>query len=124
MKVNGITSESYKCEDGILSISLKCNYEDALAFNASLVEVKTDDDDLVDAFVGYQKKRIISNLSTGEIVIECVLVDDSLQPVLNEFENKLLAQAQQIENQADVIEEMLALLAGENDNDDDAVEEV
>ena len=59
MKINGIKALDYQCQDGSLTLTLTETTFDAVSnLNTALVEVRTDDGDLVEAHGGYALRAI------------------------------------------------------------------
>ena len=59
MKINGIKALDYQCQGDSLTLTLtETNFEAVSNLNTALVEVRTDDGDLVEAHGGYALRAI------------------------------------------------------------------
>lgn len=122
MKANNITAYDYSQAGDALSIVLGCTVGEALTFDASRIEVRTDDGDLVEAFAGYAVKSATVDAQTKRVTLSLVYDADGLGAGINALaaENAALKaqvadQQQQIEDQAGAIEELAAALAGDGE---------
>ena len=119
MRINGITAYDYAKSGDALSLILGCTVDEALAFDASRIEVKTDDGDLVEAFAGYAVKSATVDAQTKRVTLSLVYDADGLGAGINALaaENaKLKAQVSdqqaQLDEQAAAIEELAGIAAG------------
>lgn len=63
MKINGITALDYEHQGASLVLVLsETTLEDIVSLDTSLVEIKTDDGDLVEAFAGYALRSVTYDL--------------------------------------------------------------
>lgn len=63
MKINGITALDYEHQGASLVLILsETTLEDIVSLDTSLVEIKTDDGDLVEAFAGYALRSVTYDL--------------------------------------------------------------
>lgn len=64
MKINGITALDYKAQDGLLELKLTAtSLEEITGMDARVVEVRTDDGDLVEALAGYALRSVTYDLA-------------------------------------------------------------
>ena len=119
MKANNITAYDYAQSGDALSIVLGCTVGEALTFDASRIEVKTDDGDLVEAFAGYAVKSATVDAQTKRVTLSLIYDADGLGAGINALaaENaKLKAQVSdqqaQLDEQAAAIEELAGIAAG------------
>ena len=124
MKANDITAYDYAQSGDMLSIVLGCTVDEALALDASRIEVRTDDGDLVEAFAGYAVKSATVDAQTGRVTLSLVYDADGLGAGINALaaENAALKaqvadQQRQIEDQAGAIEELAALVATDDEEE-------
>lgn len=118
MKANNITAYDYAQSGGNLNLILGCTVDEALAFDASRIEVKTDDGDLVEAFAGYAVKSATVDAQTKRVTLSLVYDADGIGAGINALaaENAALKaqvadQQKQIEDQASAIEELGTMAA-------------
>ena len=120
MKINGITAYDYSQVGERLDLALGCAVDEALAFDASRIEVVTDAGDLVEAFAGYAVKSATVDAQTGRVTLSLVHDADGLGAGMSALatENAALkarlddAQAQ-LDEQAAAIEELAGIAAGD-----------
>lgn len=119
MNANGITAYDYSQSGDMLSLVLGCSVGEALALDASRIEVKTDAGDLVEAFAGYAVKSATVDAQTKRVTLSLVYDADGLGAGINALaaENaKLKAQVSdqqaQLDEQAAAIEELAGIAAG------------
>ena len=122
MKANNITAYDYAQSGDALNIILGCTVGEALTFDASRIEVRTDDGDLVEAFAGYAVKSATVDAQTKRVTLSLVDDADGLGAGINALasenaalKSQLADQQQQIEDQAGAIEELAAALAGDGE---------
>ncbi len=119
MKINGITAYDYSQAGERLDLALGCTVDEALALDASRIEVRTDAGDLVEAFAGYAIKSATVDAQTKRVTLSLVYDADGLGAGMSALaaENAALkarlddAQAQ-LDEQAAAIEELAGIAAG------------
>lgn len=118
MKINELTAYDYSQAGERLDLVLGCTVDEALAFDASRIEVETDAGDLVEAFAGYAVKSATVDAQTKRVTLSLVYDADGIGAGINALaaENaKLKAQVSdqqaQIEDQASAIEELGTMAA-------------
>lgn len=96
MKVNNIKSDDYISLDGNLDIVLDCSVVEALGMDTSIIEVRTDDGDLVESFAGYIKKSATIDVITNKVTLHCFLPNDNSSEVLNTLLQQMQAMQKEI----------------------------
>ena len=77
MKINGIKALDYQCQGDSLTLVLSETTFDAVSnLNTALVEVRTDDGDLVEAHGGYALRAITYNKDKQMYTVACTTVAD------------------------------------------------
>ena len=120
MKINNITAYDYYLQnENSLVLILGCSVDEALKIDTSLLEVKTDDGNLVEAFGGYRKRSAAIDIDTGRVSLLCYLDTDGSGAAVDALAKQLTAEKQknadlqaQVEEQALAIEELAAMIAG------------
>lgn len=96
MKVNNIKSDDYISLDGNLDIVLDCSVVEALGMDTSIIEIRTDDGDLVESFAGYIKKSATIDAITNKVTLHCFLPNDNSSEVLNTLLQQMQAMQKEI----------------------------
>ena len=79
MKINGIKALDYQCQGENLTLVLSETTFDAVSnLNTALVEVRTDDGDLVEAHGGYALRAITYDKDKQTYTVACTTAADDL----------------------------------------------
>lgn len=84
MKINGIKALDYQCQGDSLTLVLSETTFDAVSnLNTALVEVRTDDGDLVEAHGGYALRAITYDKDKQTYTVACTTVaeDTTVQAI-------------------------------------------
>ena len=77
MKINGIKALDYQCQGDSLTLTLTETTFDAVSnLNTALVEVRTDDGDLVEAHGGYALRAITYDKDKQTYTVVCTTAAD------------------------------------------------
>ena len=77
MKINGIKALDYQCQGDSLTLTLTETTFDAVSnLNTALVEVRTDDGDLVEAHGGYALRAITYDKDKQTYTVACTTAAD------------------------------------------------
>jgi hypothetical protein len=100
MKINGIKALDYQCQGDSLTLTLTETTFDAVSnLNTALVEVRTDDGDLVEAHGGYALRAITYDKDKQTYTVACTTAADDTQLVskVEELETSNTALAAQVD---------------------------
>ena len=119
MKVNGITALDYERQGDSLALVLSdTNFEAVSGMDTALLEVRTDDGDLVEAFAGYALRSI--TYDTAAQTYKAVLVlaaDDSTAKALDSITAKIVELQSASNDVMDALTELAGIVAGEGGED-------
>lgn len=77
MKINGIKALDYQCQGDSLTLTLtETDFETVSNLNTALVEVRTDDGDLVEAHGGYALRAITYDKDKQTYTVACTTAAD------------------------------------------------
>lgn len=94
MKINGIKALDYQCQGDSLTLTLtETDFETVSGLNTTLIEVRTDDGDLVAAYGGYALRAITYDKDKQMYTVACTTAADD-------------TTAQAISQLADQVEEL------------------
>ena len=78
MKINGIKALDYQCQCDSLTLTLtETDFETVSNLNTALVEVRTDDGDLVEAHGGYALRAITYDKDKQTYTVACTTAADN-----------------------------------------------
>lgn len=83
MLINGIKATNYVKTDTSLAMSLVCTVDDALAMDTAVIKVTTDQGNLVEKFIGYEKLSATVNAATKEVTLNCLKDDGGILHTLS-----------------------------------------
>ena len=77
MKINGIKALDYQCQGDSLTLVLsETDFETVSGLNTALIEVRTDDGDLVEAHGGYALRAITYDKDKQTYTVACTTAAD------------------------------------------------
>ena len=102
MKINGIKALDYQCQGDSLTLTLtETDFETVSNLNTALVEVRTDDGDLVEAHGGYALRAITYDKDKQTYTVACTTAADGtvsqLVSKVEELETSNTALAAQVD---------------------------
>ena len=90
MKINGIKALDYQCQGDSLTLTLTETTFDAVSnLNTALVEVRTDDGDLVEAHGGYALRAITYDKDKQTYTVACTAADDTTAQAISQLVSKV-----------------------------------
>ena len=91
MKINGIKALDYQCQDDRLTLTLtETDFETVSNLNTALVEVRTDDGDLVEAHGGYALRAITYDKDQQTYTVACTTAaDDTTAQAISQLVSKV-----------------------------------
>ena len=91
MKINGIKALDYQCQGDSLTLVLSETTFDAVSnLNTALVEVRTDDGDLVEAHGGYALRAITYDKDKQTYTVACTTAaDDTTAQAISQLVSKV-----------------------------------
>ena len=91
MKINGITALDYQCQGDSLTLTLtETDFETVSNLNTALVEVRTDDGDLVEAHGGYALRAITYDKDKQTYTAICTTAaDDTTAQAISQLVSKV-----------------------------------
>ena len=93
MKINGIKALDYQCQGDSLTLVLSETTFDAVSnLNTALVEVRTDDGDLVEAHGGYALRAITYDKDKQTYTVACTADDTTAQAI-----SQLVSKVEELE---------------------------
>ena len=118
MNVNGITALDYERQGNSLVLILSgATFEEVSTMDTALLEVRTDDGDLVEAFAGYVLRSI--TYDTAAQTYKAVLAnatDDNTAKPLNSMAAKILELQSASNDVMDALTELAGIVAGGVEN--------
>lgn len=108
MLINNIKATNYSASDETLLMQLSCTADEALAMDATVITVTTDQGDLVEQFVGFVKISVTVDAVSGEVTLKCVKDDSETLTSLIKANEDSTSRLDTVENA--IIE--LAMLMG------------
>ena len=120
MKINGMTALDYARQGGSLALVLSgTTFEEVGTMETSLLEVRTDDDDLVEAFAGYALRSITYDTAAQTYTATLALAaDDSTAKALDLITAKLTELQSASNDVMDALTELAGIVAGEGGESD------
>lgn len=87
MKINGIKALDYQCQGDSLTLTLtKTDFETVSGLNTTLIEVRTDDGDLVAAYGGYALRAITYDKDKQTYTVVCsTAADDTTAQAISQL---------------------------------------
>ena len=93
MKINGIKALDYQCQGDSLTLTLSETTFDAVSnLNTALIEVRTDDGDLVEAHGGYALRAITYDKDKQTYTAICTADDTTAQAI-----SQLVSKVEELE---------------------------
>ena len=91
MKINGIKALDYQCQGDSLTLVLSETTFDAVSnLNTALIEVRTDDGDLVEAHGGYALRSITYDKDKQTYAVVCTTAaDDTTAQAISQLVSKV-----------------------------------
>ena len=91
MKINGIKALDYQCQGDSLTLVLSETTFDAVSnLNTALIEVRTDDGDLVEAHGGYALRAITYDKDKQTYTVACTTAaDDTTAQAISQLVSKV-----------------------------------
>ena len=91
MKINGIKALDYQCQGDSLTLTLtETDFETVSNLNTALVEVRTDDGDLVEAHGGYALRAITYDKDKQTYTVACTTAaDDTTAQAISQLVSKV-----------------------------------
>ena len=91
MKINGIKALDYQCQGDSLTLTLtETDFETVSNLNTALVEVRTDDGDLVEAHGGYALRAITYDKDKQPSAVVCTTAaDDTTAQAISQLVSKV-----------------------------------
>ena len=92
MKINGIKALDYQCQGDSLTLTLtETDFETVSNLNTALVEVRTDDGDLVEAHGGYALRAITydKDKQTYTVAFCTTAADDTTAQAISQLVSKV-----------------------------------
>ena len=91
MKINGIKALDYLCQGDSLTLTLtETDFETVSNLNTALVEVRTDDGDLVEAHGGYALRAITYDKDKQTYTVVCTTAaDDTTAQAISQLVSKM-----------------------------------
>ena len=91
MKINGIKALDYQCQGDSLTLVLsETDFETVSNLNTALVEVRTDDGDLVEAHGGYALRAITYDKDKQTYTVACTTAaDDTTAQAISQLVSKV-----------------------------------
>ena len=99
MKINGIKALDYQCQGDSLTLTLtETDFETVSNLNTALVEVRTDDGDLVEAHGGYALRAITYDKDKQTYTVTCTTAaDDTTAQAISQLAiSQLAAQVDEL----------------------------
>lgn len=120
MKVNGMTALDYERQGNSLALVLSgATFEEVSTMETSLLEVRTDDGDLVEAFAGYALRSITYDTAAQTYTATLTLAaDDSTAKALDLITAKLTELQSASNDVMDALTELAGIVAGEGGESD------
>ena len=115
MKVNGITALDYERQGNSLALILSgATFEEVSTMDTALLEVRTDDGDLVEAFAGYALRSITYDTAaqTSQAAL-ALATDDSTAKTLDSMAAKIVELQSASNDVMDALTELAGIVAGE-----------
>ena len=82
MKINNIKATGYRTRDNILELDLVCNIDEALAIiDTTVIKVITEQNDLVEQFMGYVKFSAMTDIATNKVILKCFKDKDNITQI-------------------------------------------
>lgn len=86
MKINGIKALDYQCQGDSLTLVLSETTFDAVSnLNTALIEIRTDDGDLVEAHGGYALRAITYDKDKQTYTVACTTADDTTAQAISQL---------------------------------------
>lgn len=87
MKINGIKALDYQCQGDSLTLTLtETDFETVSGLNTTLIEVRTDDGDLVAAYGGYALRAITYDKDKQTYTVVCsTAADDTTAQAISQL---------------------------------------
>ena len=86
MKINEIKALDYQCQGDSLTLVLsETDFETVSNLNTALVEVRTDDGDLVEAHGGYALRAITYDKDKQTYTVACTTADDTTAQAISQL---------------------------------------
>ena len=91
MKINGIKALDYQCQGDSLTLVLsETDFETVSGLNTALIEVRTDDGDLVAAYGGYALRAITYYKDKQTYTVVCTTAaDDTTAQAISQLVSKV-----------------------------------
>lgn len=91
MKINGIKALDYQCQGDSLTLTLtETDFETVSGLNTTLIEVRTDDGDLVAAYGGYALRAITYDKDKQTYTVVCsTAADDTTAQAISQLVSKV-----------------------------------
>lgn len=116
MKINNITASDYRAHDGLLELVglTETTLEQITGMDTRVVEVRTDDGDLVEALAGYALRSVTFDIGAGAYTAVLALgTEDTTAATLSKLAGDLEAAQGQVaalqEANATLTEQMAAI---------------
>lgn len=118
MKVNGITALDYERQGIALTLILSgATFEEVSTMDTALLEVRTDDGDLVEAFAGYVLRSITYDTAAQTYKAALALAtDDSTAKTLDSMAAKIVELQSASNDVMDALTELAGIVAGGGEN--------
>lgn len=114
MKVNGMTALDYERQGNSLALILSgATFEEVSTMDTALLEVRTDDGDLVEAFAGYALRSITYDTAARTYKATLTLAaDDSTAKALDSITAKIVELQSASNDVMDALTELAGIVAG------------
>ena len=116
MKVNGITALDYERQGNSLALILSgATFEEVSTMDTAMLEVRTDDGDLVEAFAGYVLRSITYD-TAAQTYKAALATDDSTAKTLDSMAAKIVELQSASNDVMDALTELAGIVAGGGEN--------
>lgn len=99
MKINNITASDYRAHDGLLELVglTSATLEEITGMDTSVVEVRTDDGDLVEALAGYVLRSVTFDIAASAYTaVLSVGTEDTTAATLSKLAGDLAAAREEV----------------------------
>lgn len=118
MKVNGITALDYERQGNSLVLILSgATFEEVSTMDTALLDVRTDDGDLVEAFAGYALRCITYDTAAQTYkAVLALATDDNTAKTLDSMADKIVELQSASNDVMDALTELAGIVAGGGEN--------
>ena len=118
MNINGITALDYERQGNSLALILSgATFEEVSTMDTALLEVRTDDGDLVEAFAGYALRSITYDTAAQTYrAVLALATDDNTAKTLDSMAAKIVELQSASYDVMDALTELAGIVAGGGEN--------